>query len=423
MYENVHLPFLLGPSQSYRILRNRPPPKTPLSHWASSTKPTKSIRKKNVGKRRVKWTNDDLVAALVCYDVGYKLGECCTTFNIPKSSLRDHLSGKTKFRKIGAKTILTKKEERLIIEYMDEMVEIGQSLTSHMLKLKVAKICQGRLTSFKDGILGNNWLYWFRQRHLHLVMRVPQGLEIARAKAMNPTTVHGFHSNLLQLYNKYAYNAFHIWNVDENGCNASKSGLGKVLARKGIQSVHAQIPNERKWLSVLTFIDVAGIFIPYFFIFKGKRRIKDYIQLCKACTTMAMQEKGYITSYLFSRLMDHFIEHLEDLQLLSPSNRHLIILDGHKSHLTLKVIQEATEHGVDLISLPSHTSHTLQPLDVACFKPFKSAFKAYRDKFMMETNGGKVVKEILAQWMDLALTKAFSKSNIVAGLGLQVFDH
>ena len=112
--------------------------------------------------------------------------------------------------------------------------------------------------------------------------------------------------------------------------------------------------------------------------------------------------------------MDHFIKHLEDLQLLSPSNRHLIILDGHKSHLTLEVIQKAIEHGIDIISLPSHTSHALQPLDVACFKPFKSAFKAYGDKFMMETNGGKVEKEIFAQWMDLALTKALSKSNIVA---------
>ena len=160
--------------------------------------------------------------------------------------------------------------------------------------------------------------------------------------------------------------------MDESGCNASKSGIGKVLARKGTRSVHAQIPNEREWLSVLTSINAAHSFIPHFFIFKDKRRIKDYIQLCKVGTTMAMQEKGYITSYHFSRWMDHFIEHLKDLQLLSPSNRHLIILDGYKSHLTLEVIQKAREHGVDMINLPSHTSHALQPLDVACFKPFKS---------------------------------------------------
>ncbi len=33
--------------------------------------------------------------------------------------------------------------------------------------------------------------------------------------------------------------------------------------------------------------------------------------------------------------------------------------------------------GLDFITLPSHTSHALQPLDVTCFKPFKTTFKTY----------------------------------------------
>jgi hypothetical protein len=35
--------------------------------------------------------------------------------------------------------------------------------------------------------------------------------------------------------------------------------------------------------------------------------------------------------------------------------------------------------GLDIVSLPSHTSHALQPLHVSCFKPFKSAFRQIRD--------------------------------------------
>jgi hypothetical protein len=30
--------------------------------------------------------------------------------------------------------------------------------------------------------------------------------------------------------------------------------------------------------------------------------------------------------------------------------------------------------GLNMITLPSHTSHALQPFDVSCFKPFKIAF-------------------------------------------------
>ena len=46
-------------------------------------------------------------------------------FNIPRSSLRDYLSGKTTTRKIGPKTILTRQEEGKIIEYIDEMLDVG----------------------------------------------------------------------------------------------------------------------------------------------------------------------------------------------------------------------------------------------------------------------------------------------------------
>ena len=130
---------------------------------------------------------------------------------------------------------------------------------------------------------------------------------------------------------------------------------------------------------------------------------------------MTMQEKGYMTSYLVLRWMDHFIQQLEELEDLSPTNTHLIILDGHKSHVSLKVIKKAKAHGVDMISLPSHTSHVLQPLDVACFKPFKTTFKAYRNKWTIQKNGEKVEKQTLAHWVDLSLKRALSTSNIKVG--------
>ena len=185
--------------------------------------------------------------------------------------------------------------------------------------------------------------------------------------------------------------------MDESGCNASKSNVEKILTRKGVRNIYAQISNEREWLSVLTSINIVGRSIPHFFILKGKKKkLTDYIHLCKVSSTMAIQEKRYMTSHFFSRWMDYFIEQLEVMRDLSPFNRHVVILDGHKSHVTLEVIHKAKHHGIDMINLPSHTSHSLQPLNVACFKPFKTAFKACRNKWMVQNNGAKVEKEILA---------------------------
>ena len=91
---------------------------------------------------------------------------------------------------------------------------------------------------------------------------MPQGLEIASTKALNPIIVQGFYSNLLKIYNTYACTPFHIWNMDESGCNAFKSGLGKVLAKGGTKHVHAQILNAANWS------------IPHFYISKGKKKIE-----------------------------------------------------------------------------------------------------------------------------------------------------
>ena len=119
-------------------------------------------------------------------------------------------------------------------------------------------------------------------------------------------------------------------------------------------------------------------------------------------------------SHLFAQWMDDFLQSMTKRGDFSPSQRHLMVLDGHKSHITLDVLQKAKSCGLDMISLPSHTSHALQPLDVACFVSFKRAFRAYRDLWVMEGHGKKVGKEHLAQWASLALKKALIAPNIRA---------
>jgi hypothetical protein len=86
---------------------------------------------------------------------------------------------------------------------------------------------------------------------------------------------------------------------------------------------------------------------------------------------MAMQPRTWMTSYLFSAWISHFLESVSRVGGISPDHWHLLILDGNNSHVTLEVAVEAKMVGLDLLTLPPHTSHALQPLDVSAFKPFK----------------------------------------------------
>jgi hypothetical protein len=76
-----------------------------------------------------------------------------------------------------------------------------------------------------------------------------------------------------------------------------------------------------------------------------------------------------MTSYLFSAWISNFLESVSRIGGILPKHRHLLILVGHNNHVTLEVAVEAKKVGLDLLTLPSHTSHALQPLDVTAFKP------------------------------------------------------
>jgi hypothetical protein len=60
---------------------------------------------------------------------------------------------------------------------------------------------------------------------------------------------------------------------------------------------------------------------------------------------------------------------------LRPTNHHLLILNDHNLHVAINVVHKTMSVGLDLITLPSHTSHALQPFNVSCmFQTFQNCF-------------------------------------------------
>jgi DDE superfamily endonuclease len=49
----------------------------------------------------------------------------------------------------------------------------------------------------------------------------------------------------------------------------------------------------------------------------------------------------------------------------------LLLLDGFTSHIEYKFVKYAEEYNIILFSLPPHTSHLLQPLNIIYFQPYK----------------------------------------------------
>ncbi|KAB0790545.1 hypothetical protein PPYR_15056, partial [Photinus pyralis] len=58
---------------------------------------------------------------------------------------------------------------------------------------------------------------------------------------------------------------------------------------------------------------------------------------------------------------------LKSIHIVSSSNRILLLLDNHETHVSLNAILYAREHGIVLLSFPPHCTHKIQPLDKAVY--------------------------------------------------------
>jgi hypothetical protein len=84
---------------------------------------------------------------------------------------------------------------------------------------------------------------------------------------------------------------------------------------------------------------------------------------------------------------------------LPITNQHLLIINGHNNHVTLKAKKQAQELRLDMIVFPTHTSYALWSLDVSCFKPLKTTFRKVTNVVMEKNNYMELDNVTLVEWV------------------------
>ena len=160
-----------------------------------------------VGKpqRSGNWTDATLQKAMdAVIDHDMKVKAAAWGFDIPASSLKDRLYGKTTSRQRDNLPTLKPDKEKKLVDYIFKMQDLGHPLTPTELRLKVPLATQTRETPWSaTGVLGKGWLRRFRLRYSEIATRKSQGLEIARARVVCPTVAKSLYSNLEELYTTF----------------------------------------------------------------------------------------------------------------------------------------------------------------------------------------------------------------------------
>ena len=101
----------------------------PLQLLGKTSKPPTRCPKKKGLSKRAQWTSVALDLVVEAIDMEHSFSLVSAVYGIPKSSLRDRMSGKTKSRKMGPRSILSQEEERSLCEYVEDMAHLELPLT------------------------------------------------------------------------------------------------------------------------------------------------------------------------------------------------------------------------------------------------------------------------------------------------------
>lgn len=117
-------------------------------------------------------------------------------------------------------------------------------------------------------------------------------------------------------------------------------------------------------------------------------------------------ESGWMCSHTFYEYITNiFNPWLEEMKIKKPV---LFIVDGHKSHLTLHLSNFCSENGIEIIALFPNSTHILQPLDLAVFRPLKVFWKKAATKWKLENLGKNIRKENFAPVLQKAVKQLTS---------------
>ena len=342
-------------------------------------------------------------------------------FQIPKATLKRHLDEKNAYannevKHFGHPKVLTDDLETLLVEHvlkLDAMFFGVNRIDLRKMAYQLAEQNDLHHTFNKDKCMaGKSWYYDFLKRHPELSLRHPEATSLARAQGFNRESVSRFFDLLESEFEKYEFDGMSIYNMDESGLTTVQKPM-KVVSKKGKRQVGSITSAERgSNTTVVCCVSAAGRYVPPMVIFKRKRMPDGLKDGVPSGSIVVNNDSGWMDSDMFKRWLMHFQAHVGS----TKDKPVLLILDGHASHTkNVDAITFARDNGIVMMSLPPHTTHKLQPLDCAFFKPLKSNYNQAADKWMRNHPGRPITVYQICGLFGEAYVRSSTMSNALSG--------
>jgi hypothetical protein len=308
--------------------------------------------------------------------------------------------------------LLSPEQEDLLVRWILDLERLGHPPNHTQIREFVVLICKAAGSSPTIGI---NWVPRFLQRHPDIKSKVGRKIESLRIKNTTPDALQDWFELFRSIQDRYKVKPANIWNMDETGIALGVYNNQRVIGSSTTNYSYVQAPENREWVSIIETISANGACTRPLVIFKGQTLQTTWFQLDNVPDWLyTSSTNGWTSNDICLRwLHDIFLPETQPQQGIHEYR--ILLIDGHGSHITTDFMYECYQHRVQLIYLLPHSSHVLQPLDLACFSAVKSRYRAQIADLARYEDSAPVKKIRFIQYYHKARTEGLIRHIIQAG--------
>jgi len=350
--------------------------------------------------------------------------------NVCRSTLsrRYNKVATTKLEKYENQQLLSKPQERTLVEYINKLSELGLPPTPAMVNHFAFDIVQQQP--------GVNWCRRFCERwSAQLDSRYLKPLDAARKKVDSISEYKAYFELVRRKIEQYEVLPANTYNMDEKGFLVGFLTKAKRIFSKQAFESKRLLGNlqdgNREWITLIATICADGTAVAPALIYKAVTGdIQDSwvqdLDPTKQLAFFASSPTGWTNDELGFEWLTKVFDRETKAKARNGRDWRLLFVDGHGSHINMRFLDWCIAHRILVAVYPPHSTHRLQPLDVSLFAPLAVYYSQQLDAFLHSSQGlSTITKRDFFRLFWPAFNKTFTEANVLSGwrrTGLHPFE-
>jgi hypothetical protein len=276
------------------------------------------------------------------------------------------------------------------------------------------------------------WVTRFKARHHDaLISKYTTAMDATR-HAADSYIKYKLHFDLLHgKMEEHEIQPHNSYNMDKKGFmigvigNSKRTFTRTQWERKEVTT--ALQDGSRNWITTVAAVCADGTALPPGLIYESKNSTlqSSWVADIKAGVHdvfVASSTSGWTNNDIGLAWLEQVFDRCTKKKARHGRDWRLLILDGHGSHLTEEFLNYCLQRKIYVSVFPPHSTHTLQPLDVVCFKPLSSAYKKRLTEHTQKSQGLVPIKKgdffllFWDAWQDSFTKKTILRSWAATGI-------